>query len=187
MLTIRDAQIKVMSTAQFERWVIEHFRTFFRRQCEGRTDAGLLQAARAGIAKARIYGFVKNSDLCRFADVMLVMGAEFDRDPLLPWAAAILNNPEITSSEMRIARLEAATMEHLENPAPPTEAENPEFDEPEDEDDADWVDSEDPHADSEDEEDEGDEENDDEEDEDLEEDGEEDEVGEEDIAGGDAR
>jgi hypothetical protein len=72
----------------------------------------LLLVMRAGIAKARQYGFRKQSDLCRFADIALVMGADFDTGPSMPWASAILNNHAI-SNDVRIELLEAEATNHL--------------------------------------------------------------------------
>jgi hypothetical protein len=138
MLTIRDEQIRALSLVMFERWLQSHLRQYFPKQCAGLTDAELRQTVRTGIARGRRYGFVHEADLCRFTDILLVMGADFDSDPRLPWAAAILNDPGLARPGVRIEMLQEAAAGHLrklaEPPAPePVEDDVEEIDEDDDE------------------------------------------------------
>jgi hypothetical protein len=114
MLIIRQYQMRALEFSTFERWVVSHMREHFPSQCANLGDTELLQLARAGIAKARRHGFVKKSDLCRFADLTLVMGADFDTDPGMPWAAVILGSA--VSGEVKIELLETAATDHLRAP-----------------------------------------------------------------------
>ena len=126
MLTIRREQMTTLEFAMFERWLEVHMREHFPKQCANLSDAELLRVMRAGIAKGRRYGFLKPPDLCRFADIALVMGADFDTDASMPWASAVLNTVAI-SSDVRIELLETAATDHLRTvKEAPTEIDPPE-------------------------------------------------------------
>ncbi len=120
MLTIRDEQMRALSLEMFERWLQSHLRQYFPRQSARLTDDELHQTVRSGIGKGRRYGFVLEAELCRFTDIMLVMGPDFDSDPRLPWAAAILNDSELARPGVRIEMLQEAARGHLRKLAEPS-------------------------------------------------------------------
>lgn len=130
MLIIREAQRVVLSYALFEQWLEAHLREHFRRRSAAFTAPQLRQFIRTGVEKAKCYGFIEESDLCRYIDISMVCGVDFDVDPKLPWANAILKDPAFTSPSVRLEMLFGAACEHLRRVEHPEEFSSPEDDEP---------------------------------------------------------
>jgi hypothetical protein len=105
MLRIRAAQVDVLTEATFERSVAEHLRRFFPDRCAALGDSGLLGFVREGLAKARRIGFSQPAHAGQFVTLMLVLGRDFDVDPLHPWAGAILRDPALAHPGTRISAL----------------------------------------------------------------------------------
>lgn len=76
-------------------------------------DARLRRLVAEGIPKARTYDLAAERDVALFVDLMLFLGAGFDTDPNLPWAAAILNDDYITDPQLRIDTLHARALQHF--------------------------------------------------------------------------
>jgi hypothetical protein len=134
MLTIREDQMRILSLARFELWMVTHLRTYFPHRCSHLADAELLAIVRLGVEKGRRYGLAKEADVCRFTDVMLVMGSEFDTDPQMPWAAAILSHTGFAGPESRMEMLHQAACDHLrqlDGPPPAVESDQEVWDEDE--------------------------------------------------------
>jgi hypothetical protein len=93
MLTIRHDQVTALEADLFERWMDKHLRRFFPSLCAARSVPDLGCFIRAGIEKARGYGFVEKAEMSGFIDLMLVLGEDFDRNPALPWACGLLSDP----------------------------------------------------------------------------------------------
>ncbi len=55
----------------------------------------VLETIEDGIARAAHHGFVRDVDVGRFVNLMLLLGDEFDVDPDVPWAAEILSRPTV--------------------------------------------------------------------------------------------
>ena len=103
MLTIRkepwDLFAKV-EVEKFEDWVHGHVRKFFPAEYRTAGEAQIRELIRHGRERAAAYGFVGKPDVCRYIDLMVVLGRDFDRDPGLPWAAAILQKPRDPAAKM---------------------------------------------------------------------------------------
>jgi hypothetical protein len=107
MLTIRTAHMTAFENGMLARWVVEHVQRHF-------PDLGLApDMIAASLARGRSYGFQKPADLCRFVDLRCALGEHFDRDPRLPWAARLLNAPEIADPTERMDLLAAAARAQL--------------------------------------------------------------------------
>jgi hypothetical protein len=114
MLVIRREQMAVFSDArrqQFEGWMRDHAERFFPRECRKLGEALLGQTIRAGIERARAHGITSRRDVCRYIDLMLVLGREFDTDQGLPWAGRILGGS--ASAAARVQALHTAARYHL--------------------------------------------------------------------------
>jgi hypothetical protein len=136
MLTVRESQMHVLSQAMFEGWMETHLREFFPRRCSTLERPVLRQFIQNGIEKAKRYGFVEEPDICRYVDVMMVCGKNFDEDPQLPWASGILGDPNINSPSMRIELLHGSAVDYLrriEHPEEFVSNEEPEAKDEEDE------------------------------------------------------
>ena len=114
MLRIRSQQLAVFSQAEarkFEEWTVAHLKRFFPKQCAATSETRLCEAIGYGIQRSATYGITAKSDVCRYIDLMIVFGRDFDTDKKLPWAGEILgsrNGPGV-----RIRTLQKAAQNHL--------------------------------------------------------------------------
>ena len=93
MLTIRQAQFAVLSQVEvrkFEDWMLVHLKKFFPRQSAALGDTQLRETVRHGIEQAAGYGLTARCDVCKYIDLMIVFGRNFDTDRRFPWAGEIL-------------------------------------------------------------------------------------------------
>lgn len=106
MLTIRKEQMAVFADAvikDFEGRMLAHLREHFPRQYEGVGEAGAREMIRYGIERAAAYDIREERDVCRYIDLMMVLGRDFDRD--LQWARALLVIHRLESPGYRVQRL----------------------------------------------------------------------------------
>ena len=104
MLTIRPEQLVVLSQPQvkrFEDWMLAHLKKFFPKESEVAGESGLRETIQHGIKQAATYGITTERDVCKYIDLMIVLGRDFDQDEKFPWAGQILktrNSPSIKTS-----------------------------------------------------------------------------------------
>jgi hypothetical protein len=104
LLAVRAAQIAALSQAEvqkFEDWMIAHIRQFFSKQCGALQESQLRELIQYGIKRAANHGIVSERDVCKFIDLMIVFGRDFDTDKQLPWAGRILANRRTARSKIR--------------------------------------------------------------------------------------
>ena len=114
LLAMRQAQIAAFSRAElqkFEERMIAHLKQFFPKQCGALPEPQLLQLIQHGIKRASGYKITSERDVCKFIDLMIVFGRDFDADKKLPWAGRILKNRN--SAAFRIQSLYQAAQPHL--------------------------------------------------------------------------
>jgi hypothetical protein len=114
MLTIRPEQISVLSQAQaksFENRMLAHLRQFFPKQCEAIDEAKLRETIQYGIRSAAVYGIAAERDVCKYVDLIMVLGRDFDKDEKRPWASRILVGPDGPGT--RISVLVETAEKHL--------------------------------------------------------------------------
>lgn len=90
-VTIRKEQFSIfrdVEVQKFENWVASHLKRFFPAHCRQMGEAKLRETIQYGIERAAFHGFRAKRDVCKYIDVMIVLGRDFDRDKA--WAAAIL-------------------------------------------------------------------------------------------------
>jgi hypothetical protein len=93
MLTIRQAQFAVLSQLEvrkFEDWMLVHLKKFFPKQCGALGDTQLRQTVQHGIKRAASYELTARRDVCKYIDLMIVFGRNFDTDRRYRWAGEIL-------------------------------------------------------------------------------------------------
>lgn len=104
MLTIRPKQLDVLSEPHlkaFEDRMVTHLKELFTNQTERLGEPKLREVIRHGINRAAVYGISIECDVCKYIDLMMVWGADFDQDQKLPWAGQILrtrNDPSLKTS-----------------------------------------------------------------------------------------
>jgi len=114
VITIRPEQMKKFSEAairRFEDMMVVHLSRYFPNRCKAAGEPELRRAIRYGVKRAASYKIKAQPDVCRYIDLMMALGGDFDTDPKLPWASEILNAP--TSQEQRISALLRTATQHL--------------------------------------------------------------------------
>jgi hypothetical protein len=114
MLTIRQEQIAVFSELEvekFEEWMLAHLRKFFPAQCRLAGEPRLREMIQKGIERADSYHITVRRDVCKYIDLMVVLGRDFDRDRRYPWAGQILARTGLPAQKM--SNLLTAAQQHL--------------------------------------------------------------------------
>jgi len=111
--TLRGPQIKAFEDAMFRTWLERHLRQYFADACSAFSAAGLQALVDQGIEQACGHGFVAPADISRFVHVVLLFGADFERDPELAWAREVLADPAITSPAVRMDLLHDRAVDRL--------------------------------------------------------------------------
>ena len=97
MLRIRAEQFQLLSHAEvenFEEWMVAHLKRFFPVQCRAVGDSRLRETIQTGIERAARYQITARRDVCKYIDLMVVFGRDFDTDRRYPWANTISSYPE---------------------------------------------------------------------------------------------
>jgi hypothetical protein len=111
MFTIRKEQLQALDRDKRESFVdrmLQHLREFFPGKCDALGENQLRKWIEHGIERAKAYRIVSERDVCKYIDVMIVFGKEFDRDKALPWASKILNGHYSQAGEKIDLLFEAA-------------------------------------------------------------------------------
>lgn len=126
MLTIRKEQLKVFSKNEglkFEEQAAAHLHKIFPEQSQALGEEKLGQLIRYGIERARTHEIVAQRDVCKYIDLMMIFGRDFDTNKKLPWAAAALSEEFLEGHPTeKISRLLDIAMEHSEDGDPKTGA-----------------------------------------------------------------
>ncbi|HEY1219914.1 MAG: hypothetical protein ABSE42_10500 [Bryobacteraceae bacterium] len=112
MLTIRQAQFAIFSQLEvrkFEEWMLAHLKKFFPVQCAAAGDQRLLEMVRYGIQRAAAHGITAKRDVCKYLDLTIVFGRDFDTDRRTRWAGEILARRRNPGVKMQIL-LQAAKL-----------------------------------------------------------------------------
>jgi hypothetical protein len=122
MLTIRKEQMAVFEQASFKDFegkMVEHLREFTPRHCEIVGEPAVRTVIRMGIERAMRYGFTNRGPVRFYIELMFMFGSYFDTDPLMLWAAEILNDPVIVDQMVRAERLYEKLADYVEKVAGP--------------------------------------------------------------------
>jgi hypothetical protein len=95
MFQIRSAHRQAWEKAareEFEQEMLEHLKGFAPRPCEAAGEQGVRRIIRTGLERAARYRFTNCGSARFYIELMFLLGSDFDTDPLLPWAAPILND-----------------------------------------------------------------------------------------------
>lgn len=114
MLTIRAEQLALLSASlkkRFERDMADHLSEFFPEQCVGLGVAGLFRFIQVNIDRALQYGIERERDICKFLDVAMALGEDFDRSGKYRWSFEILEDEWLTGQE-KIDRLVEAALQY---------------------------------------------------------------------------
>jgi hypothetical protein len=113
MLTIRNDQLSMFFEAEvrkFETWMAAHLAKFFPGQCAALGEHKLLATIQYGIKRAARHGLTAKRDVCKYIDVMIVLGRDFDTHKRYPWAGKLLKKRDRADKKAR-ALIEAAKLQ----------------------------------------------------------------------------
>jgi hypothetical protein len=98
----------------FEDRMIAHLGVLFPAYCETLGEPAVRRLVQLGVERAARYGLVTERGACIYVDVMFAFGRDFDGDPGLPWARAVLVDRAIDGPLLRVDALFDAALEHLD-------------------------------------------------------------------------
>lgn len=94
--------------------MLVHINKFFPEHYEALGDDNCRELVTLGIKNAEVYDIVNERDVCKYIDLMVSFGVEFDKNPELPWAAKILNDKSRENSTEKTEALFKTGIRHLE-------------------------------------------------------------------------
>lgn len=118
MLIIRQAQLDVFQeqrAREFEKRAASHLRENFPEECAALGDEGVRKTVSAGWARSGSYGFVEEFHILHFLNFMMMLGADFDKDPEF---ASILKDSNL-DSRAKINRMDEQSIQRLSGPWAP--------------------------------------------------------------------
>jgi hypothetical protein len=84
--------------------MVAHIAEFFPSRFQELGEQAVREWIEDGIQRASQYRIRSERDVCKFIDIMIVFGRNFDTDPQCPWAPPILK-AEPTDPSMKTERL----------------------------------------------------------------------------------
>ncbi len=85
--------------------MIAHLNKVFPEQSKILGEPKLRETIQYGTQRATSYRFISERDVCKYIDLMILFGRDFDKDPNLPWAQSILQNQAIKDPSIKVDRL----------------------------------------------------------------------------------
>lgn len=90
--------LAVGAEARFERQMLAQLRKVWPEQCEERGEEGVRRSIRAGLERARSYGFSRGNDVARYIHLMYAVTDDFDtHERVPPWVGRLLRPMPTTS------------------------------------------------------------------------------------------
>lgn len=120
MLIIRHSQLAALhdeAMQRFDRRVASALADGFAADAERLGEPGLCRLVRLGRQRAARHGWRSEQALYLYVALMLMLGAGFDDDPLLPWVPATLLRDARHDAAHRIFSLHAMALDHLDGVA----------------------------------------------------------------------
>jgi hypothetical protein len=108
-----DESITPESRSTFTSLTEMRLRRLFPAKCSYLEDAGLRKAVVMGTESAAAYGITSVRGVTLFTSMRFVLGGNFHRDLLLPWASATLNDAQIPDQHTRVDKLYAEGVKFL--------------------------------------------------------------------------
>ncbi|MGA2328140.1 MAG: hypothetical protein ABSH05_17820 [Bryobacteraceae bacterium] len=116
-MIIRPQQMEAFqgaAQASFEAEALEHIRKDYPQAVKGVEETRLKQLISKGAERARGHGFKARGPVRMFLDFLVILGHEFDRDPMLFWVGDILKDREGLDEMVQAARLHLHVTTYLD-------------------------------------------------------------------------
>ncbi len=81
-------------------------------------EGALRALVRSGYEAVKHHGVTTESGMMNYLALVFVLGSGFDRDPLYPWAVAVLTDPALTDPAQRGTALRETALKYLEKCLP---------------------------------------------------------------------
>ncbi len=117
MVVIREEQMEKFSDASyksFENRMLIHLSKYFPEHYKALGEEKSRELIKYGIKRAAIYEIIAERDVCKYIDLMVSFGVEFDTDPKLPWANEILTAPSWKNPSAKTEKLFKTGIDHLQ-------------------------------------------------------------------------
>ncbi len=118
MLIVRTTQMRAIEASlvrSFEDRTYAHLQKYFPQHCLLLGEKQMRKLIHQGWQKAKGYDLTAESCVCSYIEFMCRLGSGFDKDPLLPWAAAILNERSTMDQIARGDQLYQQAWEYIEH------------------------------------------------------------------------
>ncbi|HLT38378.1 MAG TPA: hypothetical protein VK034_18960 [Enhygromyxa sp.] len=115
LLSIRSSQLGILATDLHRRNpapFLSHARRHHPERCAALGEVELLAVVDAAIVRGGGYGLTSQRDLCRFLDIVLVIGDDPQRE--FDWLDEVLSNPATTDPGLRLDRARRRLLYALE-------------------------------------------------------------------------
>jgi len=115
MLTLRKEQVKVfgpIALKSFEDRVVAHLQKVFPEKSAELGEDTLRDAIKYETQRAAAYSIKSERDVCKYIDLSILFGRNFDKDSNLPWAQKILQNKNIRNPSTKVDRLIREAKKH---------------------------------------------------------------------------
>jgi hypothetical protein len=117
MLTIRKEQIKAFEEVAMRQFIddmIIHVNKYFPEECGKLGEEQLRNHLVWIIPRAKKYGLEAERDLCRYLNLSIIYGKDFDSDPGLVWMVNILLDYNEPNPSLRLNRLYKEVTKRME-------------------------------------------------------------------------
>ena len=121
MLTIRKMQMDALESAAiraFEDRTFQHLQKYFPGHCTLLGEEQMRRVIQQGWVKAKSYDLTPECCVRSYIEFMCLLGSGFDTDPLLPWAAEVLNDRTTSDQVARGDRLYHRAWEYIDRVIP---------------------------------------------------------------------
>lgn len=121
MLTMQKKQMEAIESAAiraFETRTLAHLQEYFPGHCKLLGEAQMRRVIRFGWDKAKSYELTAECCVRTYIEFMCLLGGRFDTNPLMPWAAEILNDRSSPDQVVRGDRLYDRAHEYIRHLVP---------------------------------------------------------------------
>ena len=115
MLAIRREQVDVLeqaSTKRFEDRMVAHLSVAFKEKCQSLGEAEVRGLIQHGVRRSRRYAIATERDVCKYVEVMFILGRDFDEDPQYAWAHQTLMDSQFKYPADRIKAVREQLEKH---------------------------------------------------------------------------
>ena len=108
MLTIRKEQMKIfdeLAMKQFIESMVIHVKKHFPEESKLMNDEQLKNHIRDLISRCKKYGFVSERDICKYLNLSMYFGMDFDNKAENEWMVSMLKDRNEPNASIRISKL----------------------------------------------------------------------------------